>query len=114
MENHVYAWKLLKQLGKKYFGSNDRYTAIVHNGMDSTYTLVVYDFDVDADDWFVRIKWTKGCDPTLEVRYLNEVASTNNRHSAVIDNHMFELLKLLDQARNDIREVAEKTEVDFS
>lgn len=114
MENHVYAWKLLKQLGKKYFGSNDRYTAIVHNGMDSTYALEVYDFDVDVDDWLVRIKWTKGCEPTLEVRYLNEVASTNNRHSAVIDNHMFELLKLLDQARNDIREVEEKTEVDFA
>ena len=114
MENHVYVPDVLTQLGKKYFGSNDRYTAIVHNGMDSTYALVVYDFDVDADDWFVRIKWTKGCDPTLEVRYLDEIASTNNRHSAVIDNHMFELLKLLDQARNDIREIVGKTEVDFS
>lgn len=114
MSEHIYAPDFLKQLGKKYFGSNDRYTAIVHNGMDSTYALVVYDFDVDADDWFVRIKWTKGCDPTLEVRYLDEIASTNNRHSAVIDNHMFELLKLLDQARNDIREIVGKTEVDFS
>ena len=114
MKNHVYAPDVLTQLGKKYFGKNDRYNAVVHDGIGFTFALDVYDFDVDADDWFVRIKWTKGCDPTLEVRYLNEVASTNNRHSAVIDNHMFELLKLLDQARNDIREIVGKTEVDFS
>lgn len=113
MSNHVYAPDFLKQLGKKYFGKNDRYNAVVHDGIGFTFALDVYDWDFDVDDWLVRIKWTKDHEPTLEVRYLDEIASTNNRHSAVIDNHMFELLKLLDQARNDIREVAEKTEVYF-
>lgn len=113
MENHVYAWKLLKQLGEKYFGSNERYNAIVHDGVGFTFMLEVYDWDFDVDDWLVRIKWTKDHKPTLEVRYLDEIANTNNRHSAVIDNRMFELLKLLDQARNDIQETVAKTEVYF-
>lgn len=113
MENHVYAQDVLKQLGKKYFSKNDRYTAVVHDGEGFTFALEVYDWDFDVDDWLVRINWTKDQEPTLEVRYLDEIASTNNRHSAVIDNHIFELLKLLDQARNDIRAMVEKTEVYF-